>query len=174
MQSSSTSVLKSHPSRSQLRRIATRAAALVLLAGLFSGSAGCSAIAKRQALENCRFDLESVDIVRAGFAGVEMRFLVGIENPNPIDVVVDRLEFELFTGGKKIGQGVHQERIDVPPGASETIALDVKASASELGIALLTAITSNSGVDYKVQGTAFVETILGEFPYPFTVEDTFQ
>jgi len=157
-----------------LRSFAPRLLAFGLFLALALGHANCSAIAKRQALENCKFDLETVEILQAGLAGIELRFLVAIENPNPGDVVVDRLDFELFTGGKKVGQGVHKDRIDIPPAGKETIALDVKASAAELGFALLSAITSQSGVDYRVEGTAYVATLFGEFPYPFTVEETIQ
>ncbi len=143
-------------------------AALALI--LFTTAAACGVREKRENLKNCEFELENLEVVNFGFSQVDLLVHVGVQNPNPSDVVVDRLEFELFTGDNKVAEGKHSENITVAAGDKGVVKLEVATTPAQLGTTLMQALMSGGGVDYRVEGIVYLDTILGEIPYPINIE----
>lgn len=151
--------------RNHLRRIAG-----LLIVSLVMTAASCGIREKRENLKNCEFELENLEVANFGFSQVDLLVHVGVQNPNPSEVVVDRLEFELFTGENKVADGKHSENLTVPAGEKRVIKIEVATTPSQLGNTLLKALMSGGGVDYRVEGTVYLDTILGEIPYPVSIE----
>ena len=70
----------------------TLAAALAVLPLL----GACSAIQSRLAIRNCKFDLRNVAVKRLDLTGATLGVLLGITNPNTVEAILDRLEFDLY------------------------------------------------------------------------------
>ncbi|MEQ9364150.1 MAG: LEA type 2 family protein [Leptospirales bacterium] len=163
-----TIVLSSLSSRG--RRAARSRLVLLLTVAMLTGLTACDLAGKRENLKNCEFELENLEIASFSFTKVELLVHVGIQNPNPSDVVVDRLTFELFTGDNKVADGKHTENIIVPAGERRSIKIDVTTTPNQLGNTLVQALMSNGDVDYRVEGIVYLDTILGEIPYPVNIE----
>ena len=153
------------------RMISARQSTLVLaLAVAILSASSCGVRDKRENLKNCEYELENLEVGSFSFTAVELIVHVGVKNPNPSDVVVDRLDFELFTGNDKVAEGKHLENVVIPAGERKVVKLDVKTSTSQVGNTLLRALMSGGAVDYRVEGIVYLDTILGEIPYPIKIE----
>ncbi|MCR9142466.1 MAG: LEA type 2 family protein [bacterium] len=148
-----------------------RSLLLALIVTMLVGATACGDLrSKRENLKNCEFELENLEVANFGFSKVDLLVQVGIQNPNPSDVVVDRVVFDLYTGDNKVADGKHNENITVPAGEQRSIKIEVATTPSQLGNTLLKALMSNGSVDYRVDGTVYIDTVLGEIPYPINLE----
>lgn len=143
-----------------------------ILAILFYFTISCQFQQARENLKNCKFSLEDVGIKKISFSSVDLEILVGIKNPNDSEVVVDRMDMEIFLDGKHIGKGSNNSRVDIPSGSLKTIKLDLQTTLSQIGTTLLSTLKSSDAIPYKLNGTAYLKVpLVGEIPFDFTVED---
>lgn len=136
----------------------------------------CAIIDARRNLKNCNFSLEDVAIKNMSLSGVDLEFQIGIDNPNPSAVVMDKLDMDIFLKDQNIGKGQNETRVEVPAGEKRTIKLGLKSSYAQLGTALMSSLRSDGPIPYKLQGTAHLQIPLvgGSVPFPFSVEDELQ
>ena len=156
--------------RSPLARFTLTLAVISMISTLAMSTTACGVREKRENLKKCEFELRDLEIVNFGFSKVDLLVHVGVKNPNTSDVVVDRLEFELFTGASKVADGKHQENVTIPAGEDRVVKLDVTTTPGQVGSTLMKALMSGGSVDYRVQGIVYLDTILGEIPYPVNIE----
>ncbi|MEQ8350970.1 MAG: LEA type 2 family protein [Leptospiraceae bacterium] len=144
---------------------------LSLLISMFvvSATTDCAFQRMRENLKNCEFDLDSVSIKSMSFTSVELAVDVGIENPNSEQVILDKLVFDLYGGDRKLGSGKHNETAVIPPSERKVVSIDFSASLSEVGMGLLQNLKSGQAT-YRMEGTAYLKTFLGEVPIPFSIE----
>ena len=81
--------------------------------------------------------------------------MLGVTNPNPYDVLVDRLEFDVFINGSDVGDTVHEEKLTVNPGARELLTLKLTTSPAQVG-AGLAVVALKGKVQYRLKGYAVV------------------
>ena len=164
--------LLSFSSNAAHRRVRLRKAGVALLAAMLTAASltACGVREKRENLKNCEFELDNVEVKTFSFTAVDLIVYVGVMNPNPSDVVVDRLKFDLYTGDNKVANGEQTQNTTIAAGQREVIQLNVSTTASQLGSTLMRALMTGGAVDYRVEGTVFLDTILGEIPYPISLE----
>ncbi len=153
-----------HPS-SSIYRLVLGAAIVVLLTE-------CNIREPRENLQKCEFEFRGLEVAEVGLTKLDLRVFVGIMNPNASAVILDRLDFKLYTGGsdRQIAEGEHKENVRIPAGEERTVTLDVRTSPSQVGGGLLSALIRGGNVDYKLDGTVYLDTFLGEIAYPITLE----
>lgn len=156
----------SNAPRRSIRPLVALLTAILTAATLTS----CGIREKRENLKNCEFELDNVEMANFSFSQVDLIVHVGVMNPNPSDVVVDRLKFDLYTGGNKVANGEQNQNTTIAAGQREVIKLNVSTTASQLGSTLMRALMTGGNVDYRVEGVVFLDTILGEIPYPISLE----
>lgn len=132
----------------------------------------CNIREPRENLQKCEFEFRGLEVAEVGLTKIDLRVFVGIKNPNASEVILDRLDFKLYTGGneREIADGEHKENVRIPAGEERTVTLDVRTSPSQMGGGLLSALISGGNVDYKLDGTVYLDTFIGEIAYPITLE----
>ena len=149
----------------------TRRSAQILICLAILGTVGCAIRQARENLRNCEFDLEGLHLLGYSLTAVELQIDVGIRNPNETEVILDRMDFKVFADGDEIGTGQNEGRTEIAPGDRAVVPLKLNATLGTLGSALFRSLTAGRAIQLRVQGTAYVETILGELPVPFTIEE---
>ncbi|MBU45629.1 MAG: hypothetical protein CMN76_20645 [Spirochaetaceae bacterium] len=136
---------------------------------MLSVATDCAFQRMRENLKNCEFDLDSVSVKSLSFTSVELAVDVGIKNPNAEQVILDKLVFDLYSSDRKLGSGKHNETAVIPPSERKVVTIDFKTSLSEIGMGLLSTLKSGQAT-YRMEGTAYLSTFLGEVPVPFSIE----
>ena len=148
----------------------TRRSAQILICLALLGSVSCAIRQARENLRNCEFDLEGLQLLGYSLSAVQLQVNVGIRNPNESEVVLDRMDFKVFAEGDEIGTGQNEGRTEIAPGQRAVVPLRVNATLGALGTALFRSLRGGA-IQLRVEGTAYIETILGELPVPFTIEE---
>jgi LEA14-like dessication related protein len=126
-------------------------------------------IRERRAFKDCKFGLEDVDIKQVGLTSVEVDLKLVVANPNEAKAVLDRLDFKLYGNNEYIADGVHKEKTEVPPYGKVFLYLSVKARNKSVGKALLSALLKDE-LKVRFEGTAYMETFVGDIEYPLEFE----
>lgn len=138
---------------------------------------GCDAvgfIAERQAIARAQFEFERAELVSADVpflapeAGADMTVVLEVTNPNPLTARLDRLDYELFLEGSRVGTGTMARDFAVAPGATEELSLPVHIPYQGLPEAALKAIQARRA-DLKVTGTSHLSTPFGALAFPVEV-----
>ena len=128
----------------------------------------CAPVASRLLVKNCRFSLAEVVLENAGLTSLTLRLGVEIENPNMIEVVLDRLAFDLYINNSRVFKGIIKERTVIPPGEARVVHTNVKLSILRLGIALYRAVKREEA-EYLLKGKAYFDTKYGLVAIPVSI-----
>lgn len=154
--------------RSTRNRILALFAALTL-------SAGCTTLGLIEP-EVSLVDLRFTDLTMFETTGI---FTVRLANENPEPLIVEGGVYNLYLGGWKIGKGLSDNRLEVPPLATTTD--EVELHLSNLAIATQLRSIYDSGVaDYRINARIYVEsgygrrklTIENEGRFDFKTQET--
>lgn len=94
-----------------------RSTALFLL--IFIGSTACSSFQRK--LESPKVDLQSVEISKANLQQAQWLFRLNVENPNPVALQVDRIDYLLTLNGQPFIQGLLDQKIHLKAHSSNEI-----------------------------------------------------
>lgn len=147
-----------------------RLARLVAPLLLVSLAAGCSASQmanKRLALRDCRFTIRDVRPTGIDLGGARFRVVLRVENPNDIEVVVDRCDFDFGLDGRRVFQGSNLAKLSVPPGQSRDLPLEVVAPYQGMG-GLYQSARGGGFKTWDLRGQVYVDTVVGSFTFPLT------
>lgn len=136
--------------------------------------AGCQVVAgivQRESIRRCEFDLEDVRMESRSVLDLKLEIMLGVTNPNPYAVIVDRLAFDLYINDRNAGTGSHEEQVTIQPAERQVITLDFNTTVAQVGAGVISSLSSGQ-VLYRMKGFAFVDTEnFGELKFPLTVED---
>lgn len=90
-----------------------------------------------------------------GVGDLALRFIVRLENASPDPVVVDGGTYKIELNGIYVGQGLSNERIEIPRLSSTTVTVPVHVSTVRLMGSLYQVLQSNQ-VRYRLDGTLYV------------------
>lgn len=130
---------------------------------------GCKMIEQREAIKDCRFDLEKVEVKDVTLKDISLIAYVGIENPNDDQVILDRIDFSLYSDKTKLADGSHKKQLKIQSGTREVTPITVKTPLKNLGAGLLNAVTKSGDVTYTMTGTVYVDTWIGTIEYPLKI-----
>lgn len=142
--------------------------------------AGCDAVgflAERQAIARAQFAFERAELVGADVpflspeAGADLNIVLAVTNPNPITARLDRLDYDVFLEGAKVGAGTMAQDFAVAAGARKELAIPVHIPYQGLPDAALKAIQARRAA-LRVAGTSHLSTPLGAISYPVEVSHT--
>jgi len=123
---------------------------------------------QRIMVKNCKFHLKSVEIESISLSSLSLLFHISIDNPNSIDVVIDRLKYEFFINSLRVFSGTTAKGIKIPPGGSKEHSTIIDLNYKDLGEALWDAIKRGEA-KYSLKGRAYVDTPFGSFSYPVEI-----
>jgi len=145
-------------------------AAACIVAGVALATAACKPIAQRQALKDCKFKLTDVDVKGLSLTNVILLAKVEVYNPNDLDVIVDRFDYELFSDKVLLAAGTHAQQEKIAKGATDVVEITVNSPLKNLGKGILNQITNRNNVTYTLRGTVYVKTFVGDLKIPVTLQ----
>ncbi len=125
-------------------------------------------VAQRLALLNCKYRFLNVAPSRIGWTSLDLKVSIQVDNPNPMDVVLDRLGFDFFVNGSKVGSGDLREGKTIPAGGSIILEPVLKISYLRAGISVIKAIKNNQA-NYELRGRATYLVGGREFVFPVKI-----
>ena len=129
---------------------------LLTLAAALALSAGCASFGLIKP-DVSMVDLKFTDLTMFETSGV---FTVRLTNENPEPMFVEGGVYNLYLGGWKIGKGLSNHRLEVPPLSTATD--EVELHLSNLAIATQLRSIYESGVaDYRIKARIYVEGSVG-------------
>ncbi len=126
------------------------------------------ALVQRIALKNCEFRLAGTAIKEIALTYLKLGIIIDVTNPNPIDVVLDRMRFDLYINETKVANATSNLKTTIPSGASVKVTPIVTLDYAQVGAVIVSAI-KNLSAKYKVIGTVYFDTPLGTFSFPVTI-----
>ncbi len=123
-------------------------ASLAFIAGLLS----CAAIGK-QLIAEPKVELSRIGIKDLGANGATVMLGIQVANPNPFELKVDSLKYNLEVGGKAIGTGQIPSAVRVAGHATDIIDIPVTVKFEDLFSSAFDFLQKNS-TSYRVTGEA--------------------
>lgn len=135
-----------------------RLAVLALLTALLSA---CATL--QQAVKEPEVTVQDLKLTAASLSGVELDFILGVENPNPLGIKLSGLSYRLDVQGQKLLAGSSKQKLKVAANGSSRVSLPLSLDYRELqgGIE---ALLGQKNIAYALSG----ELDFGLFRVPYS------
>lgn len=130
---------------------------------------GCTMVEKRKAIKNCDFDIHGVHFEDIRVLSVTVLLDLDVYNPNAIEVVIDKLDYQLFVEDHCVIEGSNVDKKVIPP--QEKKRMDIRAEVNYVGsyktVRRLIEVVKNKGekVHYQLKGRVYLTTPFGDIPF---------
>lgn len=141
--------------------------AAVLLAGM-TGCAVMEQIQQRLAIQNCKFRLENVRAHSFSLTDMSIDLDIGVTNPNPISVIIDKLDLMLFINDRETLNANFGGRT-INTNESITLNTSLRLPYLQVGMAIVDIIKRKEKVNYKLEGGVHLNSAYGTFRFPVTI-----
>jgi len=138
-----------------------------LLASILLFLSSCQ-VAERLAIVNCKYSFLNIVPERVGITSMDLKLTIQVNNPNPVNVSLERLGFDLFVNDSRVFTGEMRNRLIVPAGETAVIEHIVHLSYLRTGIAIVRAIKRKEAY-YFLRGRATYDTKFGRFTFPVKI-----
>ncbi|MEW6186007.1 MAG: LEA type 2 family protein [Thermodesulfobacteriota bacterium] len=143
------------------------------LTALFLLILGLSALCPcLQAFTTPEVDLQDVNIVGMDRETLDLEGVLKIRNPNDLGAKFSGYQFQLEVEGQRLSQGESNRPFQIPASGAVTLAIPATVLWDDLLAVGRKGILGRDLV-YVLKGTAFLDSILGKIPVPFSHQDTF-
>jgi LEA14-like dessication related protein len=92
-------------------------------------------------------------------------FHIGVNNPNPFEIRVDSIKYEVNIAGKKIGEGTIGKGERVSPASTGVFDLEVKIDADTHGAAEIKKLIKSKVLPYEITGEMAAELFAENFAF---------
>ncbi|MDH5811596.1 MAG: LEA type 2 family protein [Candidatus Verstraetearchaeota archaeon] len=123
---------------------------------------------QQQTMENLQVLILDVQVQSVGLTTAKLNIKLNAYNPNMITITVDRVIYSLYGNNISLGNGMITEKVNLPPRTVSNISSIFEFSYSGAIQALWHSIISGEKIEWKVNGTAYVDTPLGALKIPFS------
>lgn len=102
---------------------------------------------------------------------IDFNFTIDVENPNPVGLRLDRMDFDLFMNGNRLVSGVTNDRIRIPAEGMGTVQIRTSVGYDQIRDIFreVVDLVQGGSPEYQVRGTAYYDTPLGPLSFPLTV-----
>lgn len=141
---------------------------LVVLIASLTGCAVMEQIQQRLAVQNCKFKLANVRAHSFSFSDMVVDLDVAVTNPNPISVIIDKLDLLLFINDRETltanfgGSTINTQQ-------SITLTTSLRIPYLKVGMAIIDIIKRKEKVNYKLEGGVYINSAYGSFRFPVTI-----
>jgi LEA14-like dessication related protein len=125
-----------------------------------------------QAFTTPEVDLQDVTIVGMDRETLDLEGVLKIRNPNDLGAKFSGYQFQLDVEGQRLSQGESKRPFQIPASGSITLAIPATILWDDLLAVGRKGILGRDLV-YILKGTAFLDSIMGKIPIPFSHQDTF-
>lgn len=113
-------------------------------------------------IKNFQLRLADLDVVETALTFAKLNVVIDATNPNGVDVLVDRMEFEVYVNGQNIGSGAASFREMFAPGESKKLKGKVAVDYISTGMAVLSIVKSDFA-SYSLRAKVYYETPMGNY-----------
>ncbi len=130
--------------------------------------AGCATIVREPSVTIQKTSITGVDS-----SGVEVEFLVGVNNPNSFDLSLLGYNYDLQLMAIPFSSGGNLEEVNFPSGSHTTLRLPLRIRFADV-IELLKSRPEIDRIPYRMSARLNLRTPLGEVAVPVERNDVFQ
>jgi LEA14-like dessication related protein len=146
-------------------------AACVALAVATLTLSGCSSLAN---VVNPTYSLRSVNprLVLGLPPALDLDFTIGVDNPNPVSLRLDRLDFDVLIDDTPVLNNVRSDQgIHIPARGLGDIRLNAHVNFANLQTIAqqIISVVQGNRARYQIRGNAYYDTPLGQLRFPVTV-----
>lgn len=141
---------------------------LTVGAAFLVAQAGCAGFMKA-VLREPTVTLQTVNVRDIDASGATLLFGVEVENPNPVDLKVDALRYDIDVSGKLLSSGRIEHPAMVPARGKAVVEIPAAIKYSDVFSSLIGFI-KDGGTTYRIKG----EAVFALFTIPFEREGTFR
>jgi len=145
----------------------------ITLAGCLIATSGCSTLANLHVI-NPTYSLRSVE-PRLNFAippSMDLDFTVNVNNPNPVGLTLNALDFDVLVNNNAILRNIHSTQgFQIPARGDNDVHLATHVtydSIRSIYTEVVNVIQGNRAT-YGIQGNATYDTPVGQLRFPVTV-----
>lgn len=145
---------------------------LTMLAMLTLSLSGCSTL---QSLDivNPTYSLRNVDphLNLAVPPSMDFDLTVGVDNPNPVSLRLDRFDFNLLVNGNNLANGTTFDRVAIPARGLGDVRVRTHVSYDNAKAIFheVTALIQGNRAHYEIRGNAEYDTPVGRLRFPVSV-----
>lgn len=140
----------------------------LILSLIFGGGLiGCAS--QYMNLQEPKVELKDVTVKELGVEDAQLQFNFSVNNPNPVEVAVDEIEYSLKLNGKPFTDGILRENLKVGPQSSVVIPLPVSFKYKDF-MNSLSDLLKKRKMDYQVDGSLH----LGPLAVPYKKSGQFE
>lgn len=143
---------------------------LLLFSVVLIASTACSGfVDRRKELKNCDFAIKNVRIENLGLTSLTLKLTVDIYNPNRIDVILDKLDVDIWINDNYVGKSVNEQKREIKIGTSENVELVFHIDYAG-AYKTYKDIKKGEKPHYRFKGTVYFSTIFGDIGFPVDKE----
>ena len=147
--------------------------AIVIIVLVAAGAFGYQQYQQRASLRNVQIGVDGVQVESANLTSASLIISLRITNPNTNAVTIDRTDYTLFINNISLGSGQNQQMVTIPAGGSAVIPQPFTVSFSGAAQSIWSYIVQG-GVEYRLVGTAYFDTLLGTVGVPYDINGTLE
>lgn len=139
---------------------------------------GCSTLAGLN-IENPRYSIRDirprVDIaIPLSASSIDVDFAIEVDNPNPVGIRLDEIDFNLFINDNRVLDSVSQQDIRIPANGRGDVALRTRIGYSNIRSLWneMVDVVRGRRAKYEIRGNAYYQTPVGRLKFPVTVYST--
>lgn len=136
---------------------------------------GCGALADLN-IQNPRYTLRDIRprvqiALPLSASTIDFDYTIGIDNPNPVGLRLDQLDFNLYVNDNRIFTGVSNRRISIPANGVGDLQLHSRVGYQDLRALWneVVDVIQGNRARYELRGTAYYNTPIGRLRFPVTV-----
>jgi LEA14-like dessication related protein len=153
-------------------------AGLCIVVGIVAISvAGCSSLANLDII-NPRYSLREVTprVQLAIPPSMDFDLTVGVDNPNPVSLRLDRLDFDLFVNNNHLLNSISNQGVKIPARGIGDIHLTAHVGYNEIKSIFreVADVVQGRRAQYEIRGNAYYNTPVGQMRFPVTVVSSSQ
>lgn len=128
----------------------------------------CSQITQRLAILNCVYSFLDIEPVKMKTTSLDLKLSIQIDNPNPADVILDKLGFDFFINDNKVFEGIMEKQMKIPNRSTSVLNHIIAISYLRAGAVIVTAIKEKRA-SYRLTGKVYYNTPIGNLEFPVDI-----
>ena len=142
----------------------------MVAAASLSGCASMGSLVKKVGFSEPTVEITGVQVLQASIEGVELGFFFQANNPNPIGLNVERIEYEVLLDGKTLGNGSNPNPIALPARGASSFSVTYAISTKDVIAAGLSALGKKEHT-VEIKATLGVNTPIGVLDFALGHEE---
>jgi len=137
---------------------------------------GCGSLVRRLHIVNPTYTIRDlrprIDLaIPLAASSIDFDFTLGVDNPNPVRLRLDRLDFNVFINDHPIVDGYTSDRISIPARGYGDVPVRVRVGYRNIRNIWreVVGMVRGNRARYEVRGRAWYDTPIGQLQFPVSV-----